>query len=78
MASLSPVIAKLIQSDSTVSNIKLNSDINLSGNTVIGQYWTVRETANTIIFAFDGTDKFQVESTGNLTVTQDVTAYGTL
>lgn len=40
--------------------------------------WTVTESTGTLYFAYQGTNKFSLDSSGNLTVVSDVTAYGTL
>lgn len=40
--------------------------------------WTVTESAGVLYFATGGTNKMKLDSSGNLTVVGDVTAYGTL
>lgn len=40
--------------------------------------WTITVTSNNIIFAYAGTDKAKLDSSGNLTVVGNVTAYGTI
>ena len=40
--------------------------------------WTVTESAGVLYFATGGVNKMKSDATGNLTVTGDVTAYGTV
>ena len=40
--------------------------------------WTVTESAGVLYFATSGTNKMKLDASGNLTVTGDVTAYGTV
>ena len=41
--------------------------------------WTVEENAsNELIFKYNGTNKMKIDTSGNLTVTGNVTAYGTV
>ena len=40
--------------------------------------WTITESAGTLYFATGGTNKMKLDASGNLTVTGDVTAYGTV
>lgn len=40
--------------------------------------WTVSETAGVLYFAHGGTNKAKLDSSGNLTVVGNVTAYGTV
>ena len=40
--------------------------------------WTVTESAGVLYFATGGVNKMKLDATGNLTVTGDVTAYGTV
>lgn len=40
--------------------------------------WTVTESAGVLYFAYQGTNKMKVDSSGNLTVTGNITAYGTV
>lgn len=40
--------------------------------------WTVTESAGVLYFATGGTNKMKLDASGNLTVTGDVTAYGTV
>jgi hypothetical protein len=40
--------------------------------------WTITESAGVLYFATGGVNKMKLDATGNLTVTGDVTAYGTV
>ena len=40
--------------------------------------WTITESAGVLYFATSGTNKMKLDASGNLTVTGDVTAYGTI
>lgn len=50
----------------------------LNATTVDLGDWTVTESAGVLYFAYQGTNKMKVDSSGNLTVTGNVTAYGTV
>ncbi len=40
--------------------------------------WTITESSNTLFFATGGTNKMKLDSSGNLTVVGNVTAYGSI
>lgn len=40
--------------------------------------WTIVETAGVLYFKYSGTNKMKIDSSGNLTVTGNITAYGTV
>ena len=40
--------------------------------------WTITESAGVLYFATGGTNKMKLDASGNLTVTGDVTAFGTI
>ena len=40
--------------------------------------WTVTVTSNKLRFAYNGTDKMELDTSGNLKVTGDITAYGSI
>lgn len=48
--------------------------------TIVGgtQNWTVTASGTNLTFAYNGTNKMRIDSSGNLTVVGNVTAYGTL
>lgn len=53
----------------------LSGTITISGGT---QNWTVTASGTNLTFAYNGTNRMRLDSSGNLTVTGNVTAYGTL
>ena len=59
-----------------LNNITGNVDIN--GSLSLGGNWTVSETSDVLYFAHNGTNKMKLDSSGNLTVVGDVTAFGTI
>jgi hypothetical protein len=50
----------------------------MSGTVTLGTNWSVTETAGVLYFAYGGTNKAKIDSSGNLTVAGNVTAYGTV
>ena len=40
--------------------------------------WTITETGGSLYFASSGTNKMKLDTSGNLTVTGDVTGFGTI
>ena len=50
----------------------------LNANTVDLGDWTVTESAGTLYFATGGVNKMKIDASGNLTVTGNVTGYGTV
>lgn len=50
----------------------------LNATTVDLGDWTVTESAGVLKFAYQGTDKAKLDSSGNFTVVGDVTAFGTI
>jgi hypothetical protein len=40
--------------------------------------WTITEASGVLKFAHSGTDKMKLDSSGNLTVVGDVTAFGSI
>lgn len=50
----------------------------LNATTVDLGNWTVTESAGVLYFATSGVNKMKLDASGNLTVTGDVTAYGTV
>jgi hypothetical protein len=58
-----------------VDNVKLN-DLYFDQATT---GWKVtQDGSNNLVFSFNGTNKMKVDSSGNLTVVGDITAYGTI
>ena len=70
------------------------SSVNISGGTITGSYalnttgtsgsiantggWSVTPSGTTLYFAYNGTNVAKLDSSGNLTVKANVTAYGTV
>ena len=50
----------------------------LNATTVDLGNWTVTESSGVLYFATGGTNKMKLDASGNLTITGDVTAYGTV
>jgi hypothetical protein len=50
----------------------------LNATTVDLGDWTVTESSGVLKFAYQGTDKAKLDSSGNFTVVGDVTAFGTI
>ena len=48
-----------------------------SANSLLGVDWTVAEVSNKLVFRYGGVTKFSIDSSGNMIVTGNVTAYGT-
>lgn len=77
--------AELNLLDGSIANTVVNSKAVVYGSS--GQVqattldlgnWTVTESAGVLYFATGGTNKMKLDASGNLTVTGDVTAYGTV
>jgi fructose-specific component phosphotransferase system IIB-like protein len=56
-------------------NVDVPGTFTLSGGT---QNWTVTASGTNLTFAYNGVNKMRLDSSGNLTVTGDVTAFGTI
>ena len=60
---------------------KTEVDTFLAGKTNVNSLttsWTIQETAGVIYFKYNGVNKAKLDSSGNLTVVGNVTAYGTV
>ena len=60
---------------------KTEVDTFLAGKTDVNSLttsWTIQETAGVIYFKYNGVNKAKLDSSGNLTVVGNVTAYGTV
>lgn len=40
--------------------------------------WTLTETSNVLYFAYNGVNKMKLDSSGNITVVGNITAYGSV
>jgi hypothetical protein len=59
----------------TLSGPTLSGTITVTGGT---QSWTAVASGTNLIFAYGGVNKMKLDSSGNITVTGNVTAYGTV
>jgi hypothetical protein len=50
----------------------------LTGTIGLGTNWTVLESGGVLYFQYGGVNKMKIDSSGNLAVTGNVTAYGTV
>jgi len=66
--------------DQTVAGVKTFSSapVMSAGTKLSASGWSITETSNVLYFAFGGTNKAKLDSSGNLTVVGNVTAYGTV
>ncbi len=64
----------------TVAGVKTFSSapVMSAGAKLSASGWSVTETSNVLYFAFGGTNKAKLDSSGNLTVVGNITAYGTV
>jgi len=62
----------------TVGAQSIAGNKTFSGTTGIGANWTVFQSGTDLVFAYDGTRRFKISSTGDMTVSGDVTAFGTV
>lgn len=65
-----------VTGDTMTGNLSVNGTINVT--TVDFGNWTITESAGVLYFATGGVNKMKLDASGNLTVTGDVTAYGTV
>ena len=52
--------------------------LGVSASGVLSSSWSVTESGGSLFFAYSGTNKAKLDSSGNLTVIGNVTAYGTI
>jgi len=62
----------------TTGNQTIGGNKTFSGTTGIGANWTVFQSGTDLVFAYDGTRRFKISSSGDMTVSGNVTAYGTV
>lgn len=62
----------------TTANVTTATITTANVNTVDLGSWTVTESAGDLYFATGGVNKMKLDASGNLTVTGDVTGYGTV
>lgn len=56
---------------------QITGSISGSSGSVATTNWTVTESGGKLVFSYGGTAKFSIDSSGNMIVTGNVTAYGT-
>jgi hypothetical protein len=71
-------ITDLSDADQTVRTTDSPTFVTANVTTVDLGDWTITESAGTLYFATGGTNKMKLDASGNLTVTGNVTAYGTV
>ena len=64
-----------VTTNATLTTPTLTSAVTITGGT---ESWTVVASGTNLTFAYDGTNVLRVDSSGNLTVTGDVTTNGTI
>lgn len=64
--------------DVTATNLTANNTLKTNSVLALGNNWTVTYTSGNLIFSHDSVAKMKLDSNGNLTVTGNVTAYGTI
>jgi hypothetical protein len=64
--------AVVLNTSPTVSNPTF------SGTTTLGANWSVVETAGVLFFKYAGVNKMKIDSSGNITVTGNLTAFGSV
>ena len=63
----------------TLDSLAVTGNITVSGNVKLSSAgWSVRETGTKLYFAYNGVNKMSLDTGGNLVVTGDVTAFGTI
>lgn len=67
-----------VTSSTGSGNNVLSASPTFSGTVTLGTNWSITETAGVLFFAYSGTNKAKIDSSGNLTVVGNVTAYGTV
>lgn len=65
-----------VTGDTMTGDLSVNGTVNVT--TVDFGDWTITENSGVLYFATGGTNKMKLDASGNLTVTGDVTAYGTV
>ncbi len=60
------------------NNITTTATLNAGTVSLGTNGWTVTQTGTNLLFAYNGTNRMKLENNGNLTVTGNVTAYGSI
>jgi hypothetical protein len=69
--------AVVLTASPTISSPTISSPT-LSGTITLGTNWSVVETSGVLFFKYGGVNKMKIDSSGNITVTGNVTAYGSV
>jgi hypothetical protein len=69
--------AVVLTASPTISTPTISSPT-FSGTTTLGTNWSVVETAGVLFFKYAGVNKMKIDSSGNITVTGNITAYGSV
>jgi len=67
----------VLASTGAFGTVTTSGNIAVSGNVVFSG-WSIRETGTKLYFAYNGVNKMSLDTGGNLVVTGDVTAFGTI
>jgi hypothetical protein len=69
-----------LNAKSPIASPTFTGTVTIPGFTVSGgtQNWTATASGTNLTFAYNGVNKMRIDSSGNLTVTGDVTAFGSL
>jgi hypothetical protein len=71
-------VATEIASSAVAAGID-NADADIVINSIAMGDWTIEDNGSTVLnIAYNGTNIFKLDSSGNLTVTGNITAYGTV
>ncbi len=63
--------------DIVSGNARVSGNLTVTGNVTFSG-WSIKETNNKLYFAYNGVNKMSLDTGGNLVVTGDVTAFGTI
>lgn len=63
--------------DIVSGNARVSGNLTVTGNVTFSG-WSIKETNNKLYFAYNGVNKMSLDTGGNLVVTGDITAFGTI
>ena len=63
--------------DIVSGNARVSGNLTVTGNVTFSG-WSIKETNNKLYFAYNGVNKMSLDIGGNLVVTGDITAFGTI
>lgn len=72
------VVSQIADDAPTKTGTGASGNWNIGASSLVTTNWTVTESGGVLYFAYDGTNKAKLDSSGNLTVVGNVTAYGTV